>query len=59
MCFSNSISTLVAFLTHHINLSNFFIDVSRIGLSTNDYNRRPLLIFHAAVLVRNYINIFV
>jgi hypothetical protein len=59
MCFYDLISTFVAFLTHRINLLNFFVDVQRIGMSGNDYDGRPLLIFHTAALDRNYIITFV
>jgi hypothetical protein len=48
MYFYDSISTFVDFLTHHINLHNIFVDVSRIILSANDCDGRPLLIFHMA-----------
>jgi hypothetical protein len=35
------------------------MDVSTIGLSTDDYDGKPLSIFQMVAIVRNYINAFV
>jgi hypothetical protein len=60
MCFYDSILTFIAFLTHHIKLHNFFVDVlGLVCLSANDYDARSLLVFDTVALIRNYINTFI